>query len=307
MGMRSTRGATLARTSRLTILSIFLTGVTWGCQETVAPQGDITQDGVSAAVVAPALSFGYVSPEITTTVEGTRVCRTLTFEGAPHYLPINPEGGGVVPGSNMAFSPNWRTLSRGAYANNPSGVTIAVWLQDAAAEVLFDEPVSSVEFYYSSYVPVGLSLYDADGQLVASGIAQPNVSRGFVVWDPWSVEVGENRVVRAVVSGVANRTAIDDMKNCIPLSLDVAVGLSLEAITALAENGALPPAVVRHLEGSLENAVAAAQRGNPTASTRMLQAFVRQIEAMVRSRRLTAEEAAGILDPVRGLLELLGT
>ncbi len=160
----------------------------------------------------------YVTPpilhEILTTYETGLYCRTSTFENAPHYLPINPEGGGLIPGGNIAFSPNWRTLTRGAYANNPSGVAIAVWLQAQSAGISFPIPVAKVGLWYSSYVPVTLEAFDADGALLASITGPANTSRGFVNWDPLELQVAGNVIARADVFGVANRTATDDVKNC---------------------------------------------------------------------------------------------
>lgn len=179
------------------------------CDQPTNPEGPLAPTGpVSDYVIPP------VPHEVLTSYEAGLYCHTVTFEGAPYYLPINPEGDGLLPGGNIAFSPNWRTLTLGAYANNPSGVAMAVWLQDPPVWLSFPDPVAKVGLWYSSYVPIQINAHDADDVLVGPVTGPVNVSHGFLNWDPLELQVAGNLIARADVVGVANRTALDDVKNC---------------------------------------------------------------------------------------------
>ena len=158
----------------------------------------------------------------TTTTENGLSCTTITFEGVG-----NTSG---IPDFDGISSPGWLGLidedagGSGNFAFEPSPQTIAFWLGGAAGsrDIVFQKPVSKVEFFYSSFVTVRLEALDSAGNIIASAVGGANHGQGpggdptgtFNKWDPLRVEIAENKIVRVRVSGNVNQTGIDNLKVC---------------------------------------------------------------------------------------------
>ncbi|MFC1870529.1 hypothetical protein ACFLYE_04610 [Chloroflexota bacterium] len=151
--------------------------------------------------------------EVIISSEGNLECRMTTFEGAGDWQPINPDLGGLIPELNASFNSGLFTMTSGNYANNPSPPTILLWL-DGEFGVTFEEPVSSVSFYYCSVVPLTVEGIDENGVVVVSAMGTANDLWTFGVWDPITISVGENIISQVRLQGAPNRVCIDDFKTC---------------------------------------------------------------------------------------------
>jgi hypothetical protein len=192
--------------------------------------------------------------EVIQTQEGNKACTMTTFENAPHFQPIHPDNGYLIPGTEMRFPGPWRTLTSGTYQNNPSGLAVVIWVDSGgtSAEVTFDQPVSSVSFFFASLPDVTLEAYDVGSNLVATATSPGNAALGgFVVWDPIEVDSGANNISSVVVIGNWNRTALDDFTYCrvegIDTSIDIMPGTDLNKLN-LCSRGVVPVAILGSAE-----------------------------------------------------------
>ena len=174
--------------------------------------------GFSASVVPGASASSSNGLEVIVTDVGLK----LTFEGGVDLNPIPTTAGVSFLG--------WLTIidaddgGSGNFANEPSPSTIAFWLTgqllDTEREIIFDEPVSAVSFFYTSAVPVTVTGFNTEGDPVAdaSGPANaPSMGPGgdtggtFDLFSPLGIDVGENVITHVVMTGLENQTGIDDL------------------------------------------------------------------------------------------------
>lgn len=143
------------------------------------------------------------------------LCYLVTFEGGGHLNQIYPETGGLVPGTPIRFAPNWLTVTSGFYANNPSVPTIALFLGNTA-QVIFEQPVARVSFYYASLSPVSIEAFGVTGTLLTSSAGPANFDddSGFTVWDELGVNLGIDQIWSLRVTGQSGATGIDDFMAC---------------------------------------------------------------------------------------------
>lgn len=149
-------------------------------------------------------------------INGTN-CATITFECNGNLAPI--------PNANLGFTtvvfPGWLTLMNfhEAFSNEPSPITIAFWLEekkfsDTFRNITFTNAVSSVEFFYTSFVPVIIEAYDKDNNLIQSITGPANVNDCFNTWDPLSIVASQNIIKRVKIVGNAAETGIDNLTVC---------------------------------------------------------------------------------------------
>lgn len=75
----------------------------------------------------------------------------------------------------------------------------------------------------------------------------------------------------------------------------------LAMIDALENDGSLPSGPAKSLRAKLAAAADAHDRGNSTAARNQLNALINEVEALARSRRLTAAQAKGLTDAIAAL------
>ena len=152
--------------------------------------------------------------------QGGETCYLETFEGGTNFGVIHSATGGLVPGTPIRFEPafNWLYINDGfGYANNPSGTGIAIWSGSNEAAVTFEDPVSSVSFFYGSYSIMTIEAFNVADQLVdtVSGPANFNTQTfDLDIFDPVELDVGSNVITHIVITGLDAGTAIDDFQAC---------------------------------------------------------------------------------------------
>ena len=91
------------------------------------------------------------------------------------------------------------------------------------------------------------------------------------------------------------------------LSPQDATRLLVAAVNQLAALGTLSAGNANSLTSKLNNAIARMNAGNATAAANQLQAFINEVNALVRSRRLAAATGAGLIDAARQIIAVLGS
>lgn len=156
------------------------------------------------------------------TVENGQICNTINFEGVGDLASI--------PAFDGVTSPGWIGIidldagGSGNFAFEPSPQTIAFWLGGApgSRDIVIADPVSRIEFRYSSFVTVNMQAFDRNNNQVSSASGGANFNQGpggdpngtFNKWDPLFVQADQNVITRVRVSGNVNQTGIDDLKVC---------------------------------------------------------------------------------------------
>ena len=172
-----------------------------------------------------ASSFSSATSSITVSQEPGHTCSTIDFEGIGDLDPI-PKFDGIT-------SPDWLGIidfdagGTGNFAFEPSPSTVAFWLggetgTGSSRDILFEHPVSIVEFFYASAVTTNLDAFDVNGNLVATTSGPPNWNQGdggdpnggFNQWEPLRLEANTNEIVKITVLGAVNQTGIDNLKVC---------------------------------------------------------------------------------------------
>jgi hypothetical protein len=96
----------------------------------------------------------------------------------------------------------------------------------------------------------------------------------------------EGRLTEACISSIMPRTAAEE-------------------VTALVAGGPLDDGEANALTSKLEAARGQLEKGNVKPVANMLEAFIHQVEAMVKSGRLTAEQAQPLIDSANAAIELI--
>lgn len=241
------------------------------------------------------------SHEVIVTVTNETVCRLTTFEGGGNLQAIHPLSNNTIPGSNADF-PEWKTLTSGSFANNPSGVTIAVML-GTSHDVSFEFPVATVSFFYASAPSVRLDAVDAAGTLVATvtgaGNAQLANPRLFL-WELIGVAVEQNVITRVTITGAPGGTAIDDFENCELTTPERLISLLIGDVQGLVESGVNASGLLAMLNQAL-TAIAA---DRPSAGN-LLNAFIHQVEGFIAGGILTLAEGQALIDTAQFAIDQL--
>ena len=90
-----------------------------------------------------------------------------------------------------------------------------------------------------------------------------------------------------------------------PLTPQVATGMLVTTVNQLAALGTINAGNATALTSVLNNAIASMNAGNITAARNQLQAFINSVNALVRSRRLSAATGAGLIDAARQIISTL--
>ncbi len=195
--------------------------------------------------------------EVIVTQEETRDVVMTTFEGGGQNAYINPENDYLIPGTLMYF-PHWKTFNQPAvgYTNNPSGAVVAFWVEDDSANVIFDEPVSGISFYYAAYWDINLDAYDDSDTIVGAATGLSNIQPApvhFSKWDLLELDVGENIITRLQITSGAYYTLIDDFSYWITTVIPPAdvVEDTIEDLEELT----IPDGAPTWVDGQLENAI----------------------------------------------------
>ncbi|WP_097025958.1 hypothetical protein [Clostridium peptidivorans] len=149
-------------------------------------------------------------------IDGTN-CATITFECNGNLT--------CIPDTNLGFTtvvfPGWLTLTNhhGNFSNEPSPIAIAFWLEekdfpDTSRNITFTNAVSSIELFYTSFVPISINAYDEDNNLIKSVTGPANSNDCFNTWDPLSVIASQNIIKRIKITGNACETGIDNLTVC---------------------------------------------------------------------------------------------
>jgi len=167
-----------------------------------------------------------ISPLATTeTDDDGQVCTTITYEGVGDLSEI-PEFDGIT-------SPGWLALidadagGTGNFAFEPSPETIAFWLggssgTSSSRDILFTNPVSKFEFFYTSFEAVQIDAFDSEDNLLATASGSSNFNLGpggdptgqFNKWDLLEVQSDGNKISKVTVSGNVDQTGIDNLTVC---------------------------------------------------------------------------------------------
>ena len=242
------------------------------------------------------------SHEVIVTVSGEPpsevVCRLTTFEGGGNFQDIHHEVNNLIAGSNARF-PGWITLTSGGYANNPSGITIALPLAPSH-EVTFESPVASVSFFYASFPDVTLSAFDAAENLVATVAGSGHFTRTFDVWDPLSVALPQNVITRVTVVGSLGNTIIDDFENCQLTTPEVLIIRLVGDVQDLMLDSGNENALL----ATLDQARTAITSDRPSGAN-LLNAFIKQVEGLIARGILTPEEGRALIAAVQDAIDLL--
>jgi hypothetical protein len=132
----------------------------------------------------------------------------LDFEGIPNGASI----GSFYSGHNVHFSPNFLALSDGNFANNPSGTSIAYWLEGPSSYInKTDGFTNGVGFHYAANLPGTVNVWsglNATGSILAS-FALPVTPNAYYVWNPVGVNFAGTAFSVEFV-GSANYIGFDD-------------------------------------------------------------------------------------------------
>ena len=94
------------------------------------------------------------------------------------------------------------------------------------------------------------------------------------------------------------------MAPAVPSSQD-ATGMLLATVNQLAALGTFNAGNARSLSVKLNNAIASMNAGHAIPAAKQLQAFINEVNALVRSRRLSAATGAGLVDAARQIIAAL--
>ena len=150
-----------------------------------------------------------------------RASIVLTFEGLgqqeqiANYYNGGFGGSGSGPGPNygITFGNNSLALTSGNYGNNPSGVTIAFFLNGSGD--IMDKAsgfTTGFSFYYAAYAAGSVTVWsglDGTGTLLAS-LALPVTPNAAYVWNPIGVTFS-GTAESAVFGGSANQIGFDNI------------------------------------------------------------------------------------------------
>lgn len=219
--------------------------------------------------------------EVIITQEGPYECTKVTFEGGGHVEPLLdiPEAGMDFTGQYEEGVNYWLTATSGQYWNNPSPPTIAAIWGGNYADVVFDEPVSRVDFFYGSLYGINLEAYNSNNDLIGSTTGQGNFDwkyRVFLKWDPISIDVGENNIKYIRLHGRWGGTLIDDLKTyrILPTPENL-----IEIMVNDIEDMGLENGIETSLVMKLGNAIKSLEKDNYGAAINQLEAFINEVYA----------------------------
>jgi hypothetical protein len=145
-------------------------------------------------------------------------CTLITFEGLADTAPI-PDFYGIG-------LPDWLSIieqsagGTGNFANEPSPVTIAFWLNGNPTSQTINIPngASQISLYYSSAYNITLTAYDAKGNELSSISGPANFDTATGVYDMWSqlsiTAPSGTPMTSLSVTGYANYTGVDNLNVC---------------------------------------------------------------------------------------------
>lgn len=204
----------------------------------------------SEAKALAAVALHADSYEVVVEEEDGLACAMTTFNGGENWAYINPEDEYRIPELGARF-PEWLTLTEGPFANNPSPPTIALWLTDTYGEVFFDDPVTSVDFFYASSPDILVEGFDANGVSVASAEGGANSNGAYDVWTPLAVSADGNVISRLTFSSGALETGVDQFRVC---RAEAAASTTLE-VEVQVRPGSDQPIVNRRARGLVPVAI----------------------------------------------------
>jgi hypothetical protein len=238
------------------------------------------------SLTAVPLNVQATESEVIITQEGQFECYKVTFEGCGHYVPID-----YITEAGIDFSDNWKTLTHGSYSNNPSGVAIAFWRIGNYADIILDEPVAMVGFYYSSRADTIFEAFDEQNNLVGMTSGPSNAPFGYFNWDPLSVSVDVNSIKWIRIYSEHNRCAIDDLKVC---RVSLTAGDLLEDITINIETQDIDEGTSNSLISKVNNAMESLDKGQNGAAVNKLNALINELEAQ-SDKKLSKENTDAII------------
>jgi DNA/RNA endonuclease G (NUC1) len=109
------------------------------------------------------------------------------------------------------------------------------------------------------------------------------------------------------VEALSGYDVLDLLADDIERIVEAGMQEELAIIDALAANGKISAGIANSLRSKLDAAAAALDRGNDTAARSQLGALVNEIDALTRSRRLDAVDAAALETAIAALTESLGS
>jgi len=244
--------------------------------------------------------------EVIITQEDGMECALVTFEGN-----IDWTGVGYIPAIGMDFSPNFVTLTNGPWINIPSPNTAGFWLEIDNTEIFFsysdashtfDEPICAISFYYAGVSDITLEVFDENENTLASITGPSNFQGGDVldVWDLISIDIGQNIITKARLSGIPMRVFIDDLKVCRIVSPEVAIENLIDDIENMELNGGNANSFL----SKLDNILMLLENGNDDVAINLLEALINAIEAQ-RGNKLTDEEADALIEAAQNIIDYI--
>jgi hypothetical protein len=159
-------------------------------------------------------------------------CNLIDFEGLGDNAPI-----GLVPGPvNVTFGTSWLALidgddgGTGNFANEPSSMTAAYFLDLTDTSISLSPPVQFVEFFYTASavsLPITVTAFDTDGNFVDQAVGNTvgtdfdgatcggDPTGNFCQWDIITLNAAADNIASVVISGtVENQFGIDNLQFC---------------------------------------------------------------------------------------------
>lgn len=251
---------------------------------------------ILATLGSTALADGDI--EVVTTYPPGMTCWKVTFEGGVDLAPICPSTNGLIPGTPIQFAPEWQTFDLGG-----PDATFAYWASvSATTEILFSEPVASVEFVVGSQVNFAVTALDSNGDVIDldSGVATGD----FVPAVLQRVEATGNHIAKVLIQGNPNLTVVDNLKVC--QFSDPATLIENLAVDVALLN--LANGIDNSLDAKLDSALNAwddANENNDVAACNSLWAFINAVEAQA-GNKIAEDDALYLIDQALAIIDALG-
>lgn len=206
----------------LVLAFVLLCAAPLGAETGKTPTPIYTQHG-ARAMARPAARAIHARPLVSsprTTANG-QSCSVITFEGLSDL--------GSIPAFDGISLPDWLAIleqadgGSGNFSGEPSPSTIAFWLSDNNTETIpIPNGASSISFYYSSYYPITVSIYDANNTLLNTTTGAANFDATNNSYDVWSLlqiavpssNATPNAIATMTITGGANYTGLDNLSVC---------------------------------------------------------------------------------------------
>jgi PKD repeat protein len=251
----------------------------------------VTLTAVLSRVSQPA---GPISGTLTYTIDG----------GESQSVAADANGLATIEPSGLALGSHLIEVSyAGSSANAPASASINQFISNS-------QPTANAGGPYSGNVgaPVALSCVGADPDLDAltyawdfgdgASSAQQHASHSYSAAGSYEAKCTVTDSHGAFASSTATVTVT---ANTAPTPAQETEKIG-DTIDKLVSGGAIPSSVGGPLNTSIDAAVASLEKGNKTAASGQLNAFINKVEQMVKTKKMTAAQGAALIAAAQGVL-----